>query len=429
MMKKTSNGQKSSIVERHNIRIPILKRVDVKNGKQYQGFFFNHVINGKRFQKRFRTLEKARCEAIRLIELQAGDKLGKRTLSELEFADYTTAIQILRRHQGQSLSTVVSEWDAAAKALGGESIVAACEAQANANRKKNGFKPTLLSRVYDQFLEGLKRDAASVRYIEDCRSRMGQIKDTFRGYIHNVDMADLEAWLNTKKISIKTRKNYRTAAVTLWAFAKSNGYLPREHQTEAELLPNRKRTKAAKLVAEIGVYDASALRKILSAAPPHLLPVFAIGAFAGLRSAEIHRLKWGDIHPSFIQVDADDSKNAVRRHAPVTVAFKEWLSCCNRGDDDARICERFSHENALARAMTKAIRDAGVEPVHNGLRHTFCSARVAVTNDVKQTSREAGNTPAVILKHYVRVLTRAKGAAWFNVRPKASSEKVIPIAA
>jgi hypothetical protein len=125
--------------------------------------------------------------------------LGQRTLSELEFADYTTAIQILRRHQGQSLSTVVSEWDAAAKALGGESIVAACEAQANANRKKNGFKPTLLSRVYDQFLEGLKRDGASVRYIEDCRSRMGQIKDTFRGYIHNVDMADLEAWLNTKK--------------------------------------------------------------------------------------------------------------------------------------------------------------------------------------------------------------------------------------
>jgi hypothetical protein len=94
-----------------------------------------------------------------------------------------------------------------------------------------------------------------------------------------------------------------------------------------------------------------------------------------------------------------------------------------------RLCARFAHEKGLARAMSKTVRDAGVEPVHNGLRHTFCSARVAVTNDVKQTSREAGNGPEIILKHYVKVLTKAKGTAWFNVRPKEYSAKVIPIAA
>jgi integrase len=288
----------------------------------------------------------------------------------------------------------------------------------------------LVSVVYDEFLKGLDRDGASVRYIEDCRSRMGQIKDTFRGYIHAVEMSDIETWLNAKKISIKTRKNYRTAAVTLWSFAKSKGYLPRDQQTEAELLPNRNRTKAARLSKEIGTYEPAALRQILAAAPAHLLPIFAIGAFAGLRSSEIHRLTWGNIRPGFIQVIACDSKNAVRRHAPVTIALKEWLAKSKRGEDDERLCARFSRESALGRAMTKAIRDAGVVPVLNGLRHTFCSARVAATDDVKQTSREAGNSVPIIIKDYVKVFSKPKATAWFNVRPSAStSSKVVSFAA
>ena len=131
-------------------------------------------------------------------------------------------------------------------------------------------------------------------------------------------------------------------------------------------------------------------------------------------------------------MDAADSKTAVRRHAPVTIALKEWLAMCPRPQNsDTRLCERFSAENTLARAMTKAIRDAGVLPVLNGLRHTFCSARVAVTDDVKQTSREAGNSPAIILQHYVKVMTKSKACAWFGVRPSSrrSSSKVVAFAA
>jgi hypothetical protein len=56
--------------------------------------------------------------------------------------------------------------------------------------------------------------------------------------------------------------------------------------------------------------------------------------------------------PSFIQVDADDSKTAVRCHAPVTIALVEWLALCLRPQDsDTRLSERFSAENTLARAV------------------------------------------------------------------------------
>jgi integrase len=428
-MRKTKNRPVEVIVEKGQ-QIPIYYTPDTKAGKVYESFTITYIQAGSRVRRRATTIDAARDIAMSAARQLAEGVGHVATLTPAQVADFASADKILRQHPGRSLAAVVAEWAAANAALGGGSIVAACEAQAKANHRQSGFTPTLVLDVYTKFLAGLERDGASGRYIEDCKSRMGQIKDTFRGFIHAVEKTDLENWINAKKISIKTRKNYRTAAVTLWSFAKAEGYLPRDRQTEAELLPNRKRTKAAKLSAEIGVYEPADLRKILAHAPAHLLPVFAIGAFAGLRSAELHRLTWDNIRPSFIQVDADDSKNAVKRHAPVPIALKEWLAGVKRGEADQRLCARFAHENALARAMTKAVRDAGVEPVHNGLRHTFCSARVAETDDVKKTSREAGNSVAVILKHYVKVMTKAKATAWFNVRPDAStSEKVVSFAA
>ena len=432
-MKKDKNETKKEPLEIVTLKgnsVAIYWTPSKKNGIEYPGHTLAYTEAGKRKRKFVTAIEQARTVA-RNIARQLSEGTGHiHSLTPDQVSDFHSADKILRQYPGRSLAAVVAEWAAANASLAGGSIVAACEAQAKANLKQSGFTPTLVLDVYTKFLAGLERDGASVRYIEDCKSRMGQIKDTFRGFIHAVEKTDLENWINAKKISIKTRKNYRTAAVTLWSFAKAEGYLPRDKQTEAELLPNRKRTKAAKLSAEIGVYEPADLRKILAHAPAHLLPVFAIGAFAGLRSAELHRLTWGDIHPSFIQVDADDSKTAVKRHAPVPIALKEWLAGVKRGEADQRLCARFSRETALARAMTKAIRDAGVEPVHNGLRHTFCSAKVAETDDVKKTSREAGNTVTVILKHYVKVMTKAKATAWFNVRPDAStSEKVVSFAA
>jgi integrase len=408
-----------TIVERGQ-EISIYHTPENKSGKVYDSFTIAYIQAGQKIRRRASTIEKAR-DIAKSAARQLSDGVGHvRTLTPAEIAEYNSAIQILRQHPGTPLASVVADWSSATKALGGGSIVAACEAQRKATQKQSGFTPATVAVVYDRFIDSLKRDEASDRYIEDCRSRMGQIKNTFCGYIHAVEMADLENWINAKKIGLKTRKNYRTAAVTLWSFAKSQGFLPRDRQTEAELLPNRKRTKSSRLSAEIGVYEPTDLRKILTAAPKHLLPIFAIGAFAGLRSAELHRLKWSDIHPSYIQVDADDSKNAVRRHAPMPIALKQWLARCKRpADKSLRLCSRYGHESALARAMTKAIRDAKVEPVHNGLRHTFCSARVAATDDVKQTSREAGNSPEIILRDYVKVMTKAKARAWFNVRPSA----------
>ncbi len=60
---------------------------------------------------------------------------------------------------------------------------------------------------------------------------------------------------------------------------------------------------------------------------PDYLPSLAIGAFAGLRSAEIERLGWQDIDfaSRHIVVSASNAKTASRRIVPLCDNLAEWL--------------------------------------------------------------------------------------------------------
>ena len=66
----------------------------------------------------------------------------------------------------------------------------------------------------------------------------------------------------------------------------------------------------------------------LQYARPELVPFRAIGAFAGLRSAEIGRLDWAEVHlaEGFIEVKAENAKTASRHLAPVPGNLAAWLA-------------------------------------------------------------------------------------------------------
>ena len=68
-------------------------------------------------------------------------------------------------------------------------------------------------------------------------------------------------------------------------------------------------------------------QKILHAAPPHLIPILAIGGFAGMRKAEMNRLDWNavNLERRIIEVRAGQAKTASRRIIPITENLAEWL--------------------------------------------------------------------------------------------------------
>ncbi|MCW5556808.1 MAG: hypothetical protein KIT22_03055, partial [Verrucomicrobiae bacterium] len=99
----------------------------------------------------------------------------------------------------------------------------------------------------------------------------------------------------------------------------------------------------------------------------------------------------------------------------------EWLA--PHAQESGRI-SRHTHEHALSWALMKVARAAGVPWVKNGLRHSFCSYRLAVTKNAAQVAHEAGNSAGMVFKHYRELVTEAQGKAWFDIRPEKAANVI-----
>ena len=145
-------------------------------------------------------------------------------------------------------------------------------------------------------------------------SRVGKFSREFPKQIAAVTGTEIKAWLQglvkeTSKVNKKapkvpvtnrTRNNFRLAVQTFFSFAKSQKYLPKEWN-ELEAVPVWKATNNG-----VEIFTPQELSMLLAVADERMIPFLTIGAFAGLRSAEIERLDWSKVNlgTGYITVDA-----------------------------------------------------------------------------------------------------------------------------
>ena len=162
----------------------------------------------------------------------------------------------------------------------------------------------------------------------------------------------------------------------------------------------------------------------------NLVPFPSIGAFAGLRSAEIERLDWAkvDLEGGYITVDASIAKTNSRRLVPIVPNLMAWLADYKK--PHGKVLELPNVVNALKRLVTAtrppAAEDAEKLPPpavawkHNALRHSFCTYRLADVKSAAQVALEAGNSPQMIFEHYCELVTEKAAKAWFAITPEAA---------
>jgi len=174
-----------------------------------------------------------------------------------------------------------------------------------------------------------------------------------------------------KETSGRTKNNYRAALATLFSFARQKGHLPRGQQTEAEFS-----TRYNGKGGEIGTYTPKQLQILLSRIEPRMIPFIAIGAFAGLRSAEIARLEWQEVR---FDQDVIELKAARASQPPATSDSPGFESLVKSHAERVREGasggpRRIRSRHPIQKAVD-AITDQDGEPlvkiVHNGLRHSF----------------------------------------------------------
>ena len=63
----------------------------------------------------------------------------------------------------------------------------------------------------------------------------------------------------------------------------------------------------------------------------------------------------------------------------------------------------------LYESQRAVARKAGVKWKQNALRHSFISYRMAMVKDANQVALEAGNSPDIIFRNYLELVTRNAG--------------------
>ncbi len=368
-----------------------------------------------------------KCQSLKAGRKRAKDIIDDLTSGNAHVGNFTArqtaaindAVEILRPI-GVSLAEAARQFAEA------HSLLAGCGSLSDAvrcfleERKRTQLSPIKLPDLVEKFIQHIREQKKSRRYTLDMQARLHKAAETFNRFVGDIHATDINRWLSgMRHVGGRTKNNYRAALATLLSFARQEGYLQRGIPTEAEFS-----ARYDGRGGEIGIYTAEKLRTLLFGLESRLMPFVAIGAFAGLRSAEIVRLEWQEIRftQNVIEIKASKAKTASRRLAPILPVLAEWLSLVRK--ESGRVLAGVSDEFALATQFKKAvdaIADEDGKPlvriVHNGLRHSFITYRMAILKNAAQVALEAGNSPRMIFEHYRELATEAEANAWFAVRP------------
>jgi integrase len=268
-------------------------------------------------------------------------------------------------------------------------------------------------------------DGASARYLADLRSRLGQFAATFgTKLVAEITATEVDTWLRSlsdsttgRCLSPTTRNNFRRVLISTFNFARSRGYCVEN--------PAAKSAKAKQIDSPVGILSVEELAQLLEHAPSDLIPYVAIGAFAGLRRAELERFDWQeiDLQSNLIEVTASKAKSARRRFVRVQPNLAKWLR------PHVQLSGNVTPPNYSE--LLDAARDAaGIEEwPQNALRHSFASYHLAKFNDAAALALELGHTNSnLVFQHYRQLVKPLQAERYWKIAPAAGSKKVVQFA-
>ena len=220
------------------------------------------------------------------------------------------------RDFGVTLAAAIEEWASARRTAGEIPLSDAVRFYA-ANRAELIAVRTNV-QVAAEFVESLKRKGVSHIYVRHATSSLKRLTDAVPGNIGEVTVADINTFLTgLKNLGPVSKNAIRRNIVTMFGFAKKQGYLHPDRKTAAEQSESFKEPET-----EIAIFTPDEMEHLLLAAHARILPLIAIGGFAGIRSAEIGRLHWEDIKwdRGHIEIAGRKAKTAARRLAPLIAA-------------------------------------------------------------------------------------------------------------
>ena len=242
-----------------------------------------------------------------------------------------------------------------------------------------------------------------------------------------ISAQEIDCWLRTlkaahaigendrpKPLSAVGRNNFRRVLVVAFNFAMKRGYCATNPAVET--------AKAKEIETAVGILTVDQTAALLSACSDELVPFIAIGAFAGLRRAELERLDRSeiDLEGSLIQVLATKAKSAQRRFVKIRPNLDAWIRPLAK------------HGGPVAPSNYRELLDVAREAAgidtwpQNALRHSFASYALAAENDAAALALELGHKNSnLVFQHYREAVKPKQAERYWNLKPASDAGRKI----
>ena len=251
-----------------------------------------------------------------------------------------------------------------------------------------------LLAMYDQYCQAGGVAASSRRLKQKYLARFTADRDVL-----TCTTQDCAAWLANENWSPATRRSARSALTTFFGWLRKAGH--RLDDPAADTMPVRVPMPPPKPVAESTLTDA------LAKAPERVTLMLLLGAFAGLRRAEIAGLhaKHIDLETGQMRITGKGSKT---RLVPIHPILSPYLEAVK---DNGGWAFAGPKGHLTPESVGRAVRPyLGGHSTHS-LRHRFASQVHANSHDLRAVQELLGHQSLGTTQRYLQVTDQQKNAA------------------
>ncbi|MEX2381573.1 MAG: site-specific integrase [Opitutales bacterium] len=288
----------------------------------------------------------------------------------------------------------------------------------------------------DEKCRDLDRDIISQRQYDSIKHET----ERFLQFIGDLVVGEIQAdrikkYLESSKTGLKTWNNRRGLLNTFFKFCVATKYAARNPIEEVPQYKVKHRRSTAETLSTRQVKDLMTFlesykgKTLLSGRtwgkPGCMVPYFALALFAGIRpdwqDGELKKLRPEhiDFDNGVIRIEPEVSKVNEKRVIKLQPNLRLWLEKYPLEEYPIITPKRFPQ-------MRQEVRDHfGLG--HDVLRHTFISMLVGAFRSVGDASLQAGNSEAIIRRHYLDLKTTKEAEDFSRICPAGMSraEKLV----
>lgn len=293
-------------------------------------------------------------------------------------------------------------------------------------------------------LSAKRKEGKGLRYLQQFEINLRKFTTRFGDRpLGSVKDYEIEKWLDDqykggKGLAPTTRNNLLTYVVAFYSWCVEEGRTAQHPATRIKYLKLRRHSDDDSSQGRLLTPDQ--LKVILADCPDEFRPTLCLLAFAGVRCAEMARLRWTHLKndSTTLFLNRGITKTDEGRSTPIPKAVARYLEKHRpeEGDDgfifkgcrdDAvkdmseaeearRDVNRVTRLNVRLNRLKKSVRKHFPWP-SNALRASALSYRVQLTGSTDRTAEEMGNSKTILKRTYQELTTEAEAKEWFATDP------------